>query len=182
MGPCSVPRISACERQADGERGDQGRGAAPPHFHPVLVLSRAAPAACDRTYSLANTPQEPISRALLGQRARRRLHHAGLGARSRRPGRFPQGTGFSARCGPRTCSPLAPPTAALACSRRVSGIAAPGWGRRASTPVLKLRIDKGQTTHKSADRHAQQCVWHAGLCSTFRLAAAACRGEVSKSI
>jgi hypothetical protein len=35
---------------------------------------------------------------------------------------------------------------------------------RGRPSVLAERL--GQTTHKSAGRHAQQCVWHAGLCGT----------------
>jgi len=48
-------------------------------------------------------------------------------------------------------------------SRRKAGIAVRGCPGQHRIPQIE---QEGQTTHKSAGRHAQQCVWHAGLCGT----------------
>jgi hypothetical protein len=46
---------------------------------------------------------------------------------------------------------------------RMAGIAVRGCSGQHHISQIE---HEGQTTHKSAGRHAQQCVWHAGLCST----------------
>ncbi len=120
-------------------------------------VGRTPRRACCRRQNIqsgsAHTSLEPFSRALLGQRALRRLHYAGLGAGSR-----------------------------LSCAgpgrRRLrgggTGIAAPWLGQMSGFGVrwcsgqhLINEIEQeGQTTHKRAARDAQQCVWQAVLCST----------------
>ena len=46
---------------------------------------------------------------------------------------------------------------------RMAGIAVRGCSGQHRISQIE---HEGQTTHKSAGRHAQQCVWHAGLCGT----------------
>ncbi len=93
---------------------------------PKRKVGRSPRRACCRRQNIqpgsAHTSLEPFSRALLGQRARRRLHHAGLVAGSRmpcavpgRPGRLRGGSQVtgphrpaSARRGPRPGSPRPP--------------------------------------------------------------------------
>jgi hypothetical protein len=50
--------------------------------------------------------------------------------------------------------------------RARAGAAAGRGTGQTSGPRESNLPDDGQTTHKSAGRHAQQCVWHAGLCGT----------------
>jgi hypothetical protein len=106
---------------------------------------------------------------------RRRLANAIRGSRQARPlaGRFPSGRASSPGVCPKRAA-SGQPAAAPACSPSVAGIAAPRLGRKAGFAVRgcsgQHRINEieqeGQTTRKSAARHAQQCVWHDGLCST----------------